>query len=53
MADSHGEHLDPNTSPLRQQVKEDFSAAAVSFAVALGVVAAAAGVILGIILAND
>lgn len=53
MADSHGEDLDPNASPMRQQIKEDFSSAAVAFAVSLGAIAAIAGLVLGIVLAND
>lgn len=53
MAESHGEPLNPDAAPMRQQVKEDFSAFAVAFAVSLAVIAAAAGAVLGIVLAND
>lgn len=52
MADSHGE-TNPDAAPMRQDIKENFSNAQVALAVALGLIATIAGVVFGVLLAND
>jgi hypothetical protein len=54
MADTHHDtHQDPNAAPMRQQVREHFAAFHVAAAAVLGLVALAAGTVLGVVLAND
>lgn len=54
MADTHHDTpQDPNVAPMRQQVRERFAAFHVAAAALLGLVAIAAGTVLGIVLAND
>ncbi len=52
MADTHTP-TNPDAAPMHLEVKEDFSVAEMVFAVGLGVVAAVAGLVLGLILVND
>jgi hypothetical protein len=44
---------DPNAAPMHHDIREKFAVMHVAIAGALGVVAAAAGIILGIVLVND
>lgn len=53
MADHHAAEVDPNVAPTHQEIVEDFSFGTVLFATVLGLVAATAGIIFGIVLAND
>ena len=54
MADTHHDTpQDPNVAPMRQQVRERFAAIHVTEAALLGLIALAAGTVLGIVLAND
>jgi hypothetical protein len=50
MADSHD---DPNAAPMHHDIRERFAMPHVILAYALGLVATAAGIIFGIVLAND
>ena len=51
MADSHGQ--DPNVAPTHYDVKERFSFSSYILAAVLGIGAVAAGILFGIIQAND
>lgn len=53
MADHHAGEIDPNVAPTHQEIVEDFSFGTVLVATLLGVIATAAGIIFGIVLAND
>ncbi len=56
MADSHGAHgetLDPNKAPLHQDIVENFAGIHVAIATVLGLAAAVAGIICGILIIND
>lgn len=52
MADSHGEQ-DPNVAPMHLDVRFDFREWEVFVLGLLGTVAIAAGIVFGILLAND
>lgn len=52
MADTHGSP-NPDAAPMHHDLKEDFSPLQVAFVVGLGLVAAVAGLVLGLILVND
>lgn len=51
--DDHGHPQDPNVAPTHQEIVGDFSSATVFIATILGLIAAAAGIIAGIVLTND
>ena len=54
MADTHHDTpQDPDVAPMRQQVRERFATFHIAAATALGLIALAAGTVLGIVLAND
>lgn len=51
MADAHSD--DPNVAPLRQQVRTSFSGLQVMLLTAMGSVAIIAGIVCGIVFANN
>ena len=55
LVDAHHDtpHDDPNVSPPRYQVVEDFDGLHVAVAVLLGLVASVGGLIMGLLLIND
>lgn len=53
MADSHGTHEDPNAAPMHHDIREHFATGHIVLAYALGLLATAAGIVFGIVLAND
>ncbi len=53
MADTHATSEDPNAAPMHHDIKERFSQAQIALAVALGGIAIVAGVLFGLLLAND
>ena len=53
MADSHGESLDPNKAPLHQDIVENFASIHVAIVTGLGLLAAIAGLVCGILIVND
>jgi hypothetical protein len=54
MADTdHDAHHDPDAAPMRQEVRDQFAAFHVTAAAFLALVALTAGIILGVVLAND
>lgn len=53
-ADAHHGHAgDPGAAPMHGEIKESFSAAQVAFVASLGLIATVAGIVAGIVLAND
>ena len=50
MADDQAAPANPNAAPIHLEVREDFPRAQVAFAVGIGLVAAVAGLVLGIVL---
>jgi hypothetical protein len=50
MADDHAEPANPNAAPIHLEVREDFPRAHIAFAVGVGLIAAVAGLVLGIVL---
>lgn len=53
MTDTHATTEDPNAAPMHHDLKERFSQAQIAFAVALGGIAIVAGVVFGLLFAND
>lgn len=56
MTDTHESHhapADPNTAPMRQEVRFEFSASQLLFAWALGAIAIVGGTVFGILLVNN
>lgn len=56
MADHHEDHhanQDPNAAPMHQDIVADFSFGTVLTATLLGLIAAAAGIVLGVSLINN
>ncbi|MBI5946528.1 MAG: hypothetical protein HY875_00125 [Chloroflexi bacterium] len=51
MADPHAQ--DPNAAPMHHEIKERFTNAQAAVSGILGAVAIIAGIVLGIVLAND
>ena len=53
MAETHGHAPDPNSAPMHSEVKSNFSALQVTIAVLLGIAAIAAGIVSGVVFANN
>ena len=51
MAEPHAS--DPNAAPMHHEIRERFASVHVTIAAALGILAIVAGVLFGILLAND
>ncbi|MCC7366343.1 MAG: hypothetical protein IT303_18445 [Dehalococcoidia bacterium] len=49
----HGHHDDPNAAPMHHDIVERFSGAMVGYMATLGVVAIVAGIVAGLLFAND
>ncbi len=53
MADTHATTEDPNAAPMHHDIKEQFTRLQIAIAVSLGGIAIAAGIVFGLLLAND
>lgn len=50
---SDGHDADPNAAPMRQDIRTQFAAAHMAIVAAMGVLAIGAGIVFGLLLAND
>lgn len=53
MSDSHDDHHQPSGAPMHQEIVENLPLGQVMFATVLGLIAAVAGIVTGIIFIND
>ena len=50
---SDGHDVDPNTAPMRQDIRTQFTSAQMAIVAAMGILAITAGIVFGLLLAND
>jgi hypothetical protein len=50
---SEGHDADPNAAPLRQDIRTQFAAAQIAIVAAMGALAIVAGIVFGLLFAND